>query len=306
MKNQDKLVKPFLKWAGGKTKILNQICDRFPQELINGQINKYIEGFVGGGAVFLYIAQHYDIQKFLLYDVNPELVLAYQTIKINVDDLIDILDKLETKYLRFNDIEKTQYFYKIRDKFNQEKQIINYKNYDKQWLIRTAELIFLNKTCFNGLFRVNRKGLFNVPFGKHKNPHIFDQSNLINLSKILQKTDIRQGDFQDCKKEVNEQTFVYFDPPYRPLNKTSNFNSYNNNNFDDNEQLRLAQFFKILDKKGAKLMLSNSDPTNEDMLDQFFDEAYSNYNIKRIKAPRFINSKAEKRGEINEILITNY
>lgn len=306
MKNKEKIVKPFLKWAGGKTQLLQQISANFPYELINGKITKYIEPFVGGGAVFLSVAENYHIQEFLIYDLNPELVIAYKTIKINVDDLVNILTNLESKYLALNEEARSVYFYEMRTKFNLDKAFINYDQYNEKWLIRTAELIFLNKTCFNGLFRVNNKGLFNVPFGKYKKPNICDGNNLINLSKILQKTQIKLGDFKDCEKEVNEQSFVYFDPPYRPLNKTSNFNSYVGTNFNDHEQLRLRNFFSLLDYKGAKLMLSNSDPKNEDINDHFFDEAYNNYQIKRVQASRFINSKSDQRGRISEILITNY
>lgn len=304
MKNNK--VKPFLKWAGGKTQLLEQISANFPHELINDKITKYIEPFVGGGAVFLYIAQNYNIREFFIYDLNPELVIAYETIKSNVDDLVNILNNLGRKYLALNEEARSLYFYEIRTKFNLDKASINYDKYNDQWLTRTAELIFLNKTCFNGLFRVNNKGLFNVPFGRYKNPNICDSTNLINLSKILQKTEIKLGDFKDCEQQVNKQTFVYFDPPYRPLNKTSNFNSYAGTNFNDHEQLRLRNFFSLLDSQGAKLMLSNSDPKNEDINDHFFDEAYNNYNIKRVQAVRFINSKSDKRGRISEILITNY
>jgi DNA adenine methylase len=301
-----KQVKPFLKWAGGKNQLISQMKDYFPDELLTGKINKYIEPFVGGGAVFLHIAQSYQVSEFFIYDLNPELILAYQTIQQNVEELIAILRDIQDKYLALNHQERNNYFYQIRSQFNQRKKQINFNDYNSEWLERTAQIIFLNRTCFNGLFRVNRKGEFNVPVGRYKTPTICDRDNLRGLAKILQKTHIYQGDFSNCEKEVNKDTLVYFDPPYRPLNKTSNFNSYHSKLFDDSEQLRLRDFFYLLDNKKAKLILSNSDPKNENNNDNFFDEAYSKYQIKRIKASRFINSKGNKRGQINEILIMNY
>ena len=168
-------------------------------------------------------------------------------------------------------------------------------------------LIFLNHTCYNGLFRLNSKGEFNVPRGRYKNPRIFDAENLQNASNALQIADIHLGDFEHCFDVVDDSTLVYFDPPYRPLSKTARFTAYSTYNFGDEEQKRLARFFAGLDQEhGAKLMLSNSDPTNEDPADMFFDDLYGDFNIHRISANRMINSNGAKRGRIRELLITNY
>lgn len=300
------IVKPCLKWAGGKTQVLEQLNSHFPVELKTNKIKKYFEPFIGGGAVFLHIAQFYSINELFICDLNPELVLLYKTIQKDVENLIDILLEIEFEYSILDDEKRKIFFYEERSQFNSQKDQINLDCFDSKWLERTAQIIFLNKTCFNGLFRVNKKGEFNVPMGKYKNPTICDQNNLRELAKVLQRTCICYGDFSSCKEEVNEETFVYFDPPYRALNKTASFNAYSAKTFDDKEQIRLRDFFNLLNNKGAKLMLSNCDPKNENPDDNFFDEAYSQYHIKRIKAPRFINSKASKRGKINELLITNY
>jgi DNA adenine methylase len=299
-------VKPFLKWAGGKGQLLEEIKQIFPDELTTGKIHKYIEPFVGGGAVFLHVARSYPVEEFFLYDLNPELILAYKTIQKDVQELIEVLKDIQEKYLALDERERKTYFYHTRSQFNQRRKQIDFNNYNYEWIERTAQIIFLNYTCFNGLFRVNAKGEFNVPIGRYKNPTICNESNLRALSKILAKTHIHQGDFTECQQFVDRNTLVYFDPPYRPLSKTSNFKSYYSKPFDDSEQLRLRDFFRLLDKQGAKLILSNSDPKNEDDNDNFFDLAYSGYQIKRVKAARYINSKGSKRGEINEILIMNY
>ncbi len=190
--------------------------------------------------------------------------------------------------------------------FNNDKDTIDFQNYHSSWIQRTAELIFLNRTCFNGLFRVNSRGGFNVPFGSYKNPRILDETTLSAASAVLQNTEISIGDFTTCEKFVDRNTFVYLDPPYRPLNRTSKFTGYSKGGFSDSDQVRLAEFFKAIDRRGAKVMLSNSDPKNEDPDDLFFDTLYSGYRIDRVPAKRAINSKGERRGEISELIITNY
>ncbi|MFP5275014.1 MAG: DNA adenine methylase [Coleofasciculus sp.] len=298
--------RPFLKWAGGKSQLIKEIDKNLPEELAQGKINRYIEPFVGGGAVFLYIAQLDKVEEFFIWDINPELVLAYKTIQENVEDLIELLLKLQDKYLSFDVEERKPYFYQIRSQFNQQRQQIDFQTYHPDWVERTAHLIFLNRTCFNGLFRVNSKGEFNVPIGRYKNPKICHANNLKAVAKILQNTQIHYGDFTDSEAFVDHRSLVYFDPPYRPLSKTANFTSYSKETFDDSSQLRLRDFFRVLDQKGAKLILSNSDPKNEDLTDNFFDAAYAGYQIKRVKAKRTINSNANQRGQINELLIMNY
>ena len=298
--------KPFLKWAGGKGQLLKQFENYYPKELKEGKMTKYCEPFVGSGAVFFHIIQNYDIQESLIIDVNQELVIAYQTIKNNVDGVVRQLLDLEKEYLSKEQEQRKDFFYELRDTFNRNLSGIDFDNFSDAWIERTVQTIFLNRTCFNGLFRVNSKGEFNVPSGDYVNPRICYEENLRSVSELLQNTDIRRGDFTESRNFIDSNTFVYFDPPYRPLNKTSSFTSYSKFEFTDEEQLQLATFFKEMDNKGAKLLLSNSDPKNENPEDDFFEDAYESYQIYRVKANRAINSKADKRGKINELIIPNY
>lgn len=252
------------------------------------------------------MAHNYQIKELFISDINTDLVLAYKTIQYNVEELIELLLYIETKYLSLNQNQRSKYFYHVRNNFNVQRNQIDLLKYHQLWIERTAEMIFLNKTCFNGLFRVNSKGEFNVPVGKYKKPSLCNPENLKVIANILQRTEIVQGDFSKCEDFVDRNTFVYFDPPYRPISKTSNFNSYSHQTFDDYEQLRLHQFFQKLDKKNAFLLLSNSDPKNHNIQDDFFEKLYSGYPIEKVKASRFINSNSSKRSQINELLIMNY
>ncbi len=298
--------KPFLKWAGGKSQLLEQLDRRFPAALKRGSIERYVEPFVGSGAVFLHIAQFYPVREFWISDINPELIVAYQTVRDRVEETIERLRTLEAEYLARDREARQIYFYEVRSQFNQNRPDFDFDTPNPDWIDRTVQLIFLNRTCFNGLFRVNQKGEFNVPAGRYKNPTICNFENLQLVSRILQRSRVRYGDFTECLEFVNDRTFVYFDPPYKPISKTSNFNEYSQHKFDDREQFRLRDFFKTLDSLNAKLMLSNSDPTNEDSTDLFFENAYAGYRIDRVRANRHINSNASRRGEINEILVLNY
>lgn len=299
--------KPFLKWAGGKSQLIEKISAYFPPEICAGKITKYAEPFIGGGALFFYIAQnHPEIKSFYISDANAELTIAYQTIQRDVDSLIAALAAIEEKYHSLTREEQKEFFYETRSGFNSKLTEINFKEFQPNWIQRTATIIFLNRTCFNGLFRVNSKGEFNVPFGDYKNPKISDPENLIAVSNLLQKTSIEHADFTGCQHFVDDETFVYFDPPYRPISQTASFNSYAKSSFGDDEQTRLSEFFRLLDEKNAWLMLSNSDPKNINPNDNFFENAYQGFQIERVKATRIINSKAEKRGQINELLIMNY
>ncbi|WP_462273376.1 DNA adenine methylase [Methanohalophilus sp.] len=304
--SMDVKVKPFLKWAGGKKQLLHEFVKRFPDELKNDNINKYVEPFVGGGAVLFHVIQNFSFDEIHIYDANEELILVYTVVKDNVDELIEILKSLEYEYLKLEEDSRKKFYYSIRDKFNLNKKDIHFEKYSPNWIHRAAFLIFLNKTCFNGLFRVNSRGQFNVPFGKYKNPKIANEKNLRNASIALQNVEIHHGDFETCEPIVDNNTFVYFDPPYRPLSKTSNFTSYSKDTFDENSQKRLAKFYRKLNDKSAKLMLSNSDPKNIDAKDHFFEEMYSGFTIERVHAKRMINAKAKGRGEIHELVITNY
>ncbi|MEB3120876.1 MAG: DNA adenine methylase [Snowella sp.] len=304
--NSVNVIKPILKWAGGKGQLLEQIAKHLPQELIEGKIDCYIEPFIGGGAVFFWVAQNFNIREFYLSDINQELILLYKTIQKDVNSLIEELKKIENEYLILNEEKRKIYFFNKRNSYNDFKNQIDLKNFERSWFTRSAEIIFLNRTCFNGLFRVNKKGSFNVPFGNYKNPRICNTNNLLLASKLLQKATIQYSDFTQIQNLATPKTFVYFDPPYRPLTKTASFKSYSQFDFNDDEQKRLASFYQKLDHQGTKLMLSNSDPKNIDKNDNFFDELYSDFTINRIQANRMINSKTSRRGAISELLITNY
>jgi DNA adenine methylase len=285
--------KPFLKWAGGKGQLLAEIDKRVPNELRNGHIDTYVEPFVGGGAVFFHIAQKYpSISKFYLFDINDDLVNCYKAIKNGVGSVIEKLEELKKEFFPLKKSSRKDFYYGIRKEFNSDRS--------------PAKLIFLNKTCFNGLYRVNRKGEFNVPFGDYKNPRICAGSNLRIASEVLQKARIIHGDFQYSKRYINNHTFVYLDPPYRPLSPTAGFTSYSKEDFNQEDQVRLAEFCKEVNSRGVKFLLSNSDPKNENPKDNFFEDHYKEFNIQRVKAIRAINCKASGRGQINELIITNY
>lgn len=298
--------KPFLKWAGGKRQLLDAFIKFYPEELNRLEIENYYEPFIGGGAVFLDVAQRYNIKSAFIYDINEELILTYKVVKKDVLKLISYLKDYRNNYECLNENERSGYFYKTRKEFNSQRIDFDYVNYSPEWIKRAAQIIFLNRTCFNGLFRFNLKGEFNVPVGRYKNPKILDEQNLKKVSELLQIAKIQRADFTEVEKDIKANSFVYFDPPYRPISKTSSFTSYSKNGFGDQQQIELASLFQRLHKKGLKLMLSNSDPKNTDPNDQFFDELYKKHHIFRIPAKRIINSNAAKRQAINEIVVTNY
>ncbi|MDR0967866.1 MAG: Dam family site-specific DNA-(adenine-N6)-methyltransferase [Rickettsiales bacterium] len=287
----------------GKGQLLPQINTFLPDQLKQNKISRYIEPFVGGGAVFFDLVGKYDFDEVFLFDINPELVILYNVIKNNVQSLISELSKIQSEY--FGTPDQTAYYYARRDEFNNFPKQINANMFVSDFVRRAALTIFLNRTCFNGLFRVNSKNKFNVPMGKYANPRILDSENLLKVSEALQNAVIEQVDFAECLKFVNKDTFIYYDPPYRPIKDTSNFNSYAIGDFDDAAQRRLKDVFVVADKAGALQMLSNSDPTNYSD-DRFFDDLYSDFNINRVMARRQINSKADGRNAIRELLITNY
>lgn len=292
------LLKPFVKWVGGKSQLIDELEKMLPAD---GEkiLTKYCEPMVGGGALFFNILSKYDFEQLYISDINPELINAYQVIKNNVDSLIEKLREMQLLFLPMDENGRKLYYYSIRDKFNSTQLC------DITAIEKAAYFIFLNKTCFNGLYRVNRKGQFNVPMGAYKNPMICDEENLRNINKVLQNVTIVCGDYSLSKQFIDKNTFVYLDPPYRPISETSAFTSYNSNTFDDNEQIRLARFIDEINASGAKIVLSNSDPKNINPEDTFFDELYKAYSIKRVSATRMINSKADSRGKINELIICN-
>ncbi len=306
MYNENNLyAKPFLKWAGGKGQLLNQFEKFFPAEIKTGEIENYYEPFLGGGAVFFYMkSKEFPVKNFYLYDINDELIRIYKVIQRDVSELIDRLKYYEKKYFSLAEKQDRKTFYlKVREKLNNEKNNIS-KKYSVSWIDRASQLIFLNRTCFNGLFRFNKSGDFNVPFGDYKNPKICDESNLCLVNKAFQNVKIKILDFRELTKQIKNYSFVYFDPPYMPLNKTSSFTSYSKFNFGIEEQKELAQIFKSLNEKhDIRLMLSNSDPKGN-----FFYRHYKGKNIKinKVEANRMINCIAERRGKISELVITNY
>ena len=292
--------KPFIKWVGGKGQLLSEINKLYPVEL-GKNINKYAEIFVGGGAVLFDILSKYKLDEVYISDKNLELINTYKSIRDDVGILIKLLKEMEEQYTSLNNENRKLYYYEKRREYNNLKINIEENNIEKAVLF-----IFLNKTCFNGLYRVNKKGEFNVPMGAYKKPKICDEENLKNVSMALKKVKIVYADYRESEEFIDNKTFVYIDPPYRPLNITSSFTSYTENDFSDEEQIELAEYIDILNKKGAKIVISNSDPKNNNIDDNFFDELYKNYNINRVKATRMLNSNANLRGAINELLITNY
>lgn len=289
--------KPFVKWAGGKSQLISEIRKKYPKN-----IKCYCEPFVGGGAVLFDILANYKPEKVLINDINKELIITYYQLQNNVDNLIKKLFALQNEFISA-DLEQRKIIYNNNRKlYNSLKN----KSCENNELEIASLFIFLNKTCFNGLYRVNKNGDFNVPMGSYKNPLICDEFNLKKSSSLLKNVKIICGDYSRCIDYINDETFVYIDPPYRPLTQTSSFTSYSAKVFDDKEQIRLADFINIISRKGAIVVASNSDPQNADENDMFFDDLYKNYSIKRIQAKRMINSKGNGRGNINELLISNF
>lgn len=274
--------KPFVKWAGGKRQLLAILSQYVPQNF-----DTYFEPFLGGGAVLFHLISQKPQLGCFVSDLNSTLILSYVTIRDKVDELIITLEKHSENY--FKNPEK--YYYRIRE-CNPKNQI------DK-----VSRLIFLNKTCFNGLYRVNSKGKFNVPIGKYVNPNIVNKENLLAVSHVLQSKEIsiKCEDFTTSLKRAQKDDFVYLDPPYQPVSSTANFTSYTNDNFSLKDQERLFAEFQKLDSKGCKVMLSNS--KSEEMIDLFSE--YSD-NVIEINTNRFINSNSKKRTGHTEILVKNY
>ncbi|MDB5049229.1 MAG: adenine methylase [Fibrobacteres bacterium] len=305
------VARPFLKWAGGKGQLLERLSAYFPKALADGTVQNYFEPFLGGGAMFFHVMQKYPVRSAYLMDANEELVLLYKTVQRDAEPLIAVLAQMEKEYLKLTEAKRLARFLKVRQTLNAARSGMNFRTYSAAWVERASQILFLNKTCYNGLFRVNRDGGFNVPFGKYVRPSIVDPENLRGASKLLAKAKIRLGDFGDLAKMdalLKPGSFIYYDPPYRPLSRTASFTSYSKFAFGDGEQERLAAMFKALDKRGIYQMLSNSDPKNSDPKDDFFEDRYPGYRdtFYRIPASRSINSNPALRGRINEIVITNY
>ncbi|MBP0016296.1 MAG: Dam family site-specific DNA-(adenine-N6)-methyltransferase [Cyanobacteria bacterium SBLK] len=293
--------KPFLKWAGGKSQLISEIQAVVLRKFDRDRSFVYIEPFIGGGAFLFYILNHFsNLEKAIINDINSDLVQSYCTIKEEHEALINSLAIIEQEYYNLHtDTQKKNFYLKKRVEFNQTNVT------DR--IVKTTLLIFLNRTCFNGLYRVNQKGVFNVPFGKHKKPKICDRDNICAVHQCLKNVDILQGDFAKTLDFAGKNTLFYLDPPYKPLNPTSAFTAYSKENFGDRDQLRLKDFCDRVSQKGGHFLLSNSDVQNGDRDRSFFDDLYdADYTIKRVKAKRNINSKGDSRGEISEVLISNF
>jgi DNA adenine methylase len=291
--------KPFLKWAGGKRQLIPAIQAALPHTLRQARELTYVEPFIGGGAVLFWMLQAYpNIQQAILNDINPDLVTAYRIIQQRPRELIKALTTIQESYYRLpSEAARRLYFEEVRAEFN-TRPLEDVRN--------TAVLIFLNRTCFNGLYRVNSKGGFNVPFGRYDQPVICHPQTILADSQLLARVTILHGDFADVLSHVPDNSFFYFDPPYKPLSKTAAFNAYATETFDEASQQRLAGFCRYLDAQGTPWLLSSSDPQNTDATDSYFDDLYEGFTINRIQAKRHINAKADGRGKISELLISNY
>jgi DNA adenine methylase len=277
--------RPFLKWAGGKRQLLPALLERTPQT-----IDTYYEPFIGGGALFFALAADPDLapRRAVLNDMNHELVTTYTAVRDELDALCERLDGLSAEYLAADDEARAAYFYAVRDEHRSEAVEV------------AARLMFLNKTCFNGLYRVNRSGRFNVPHGRYKNPTILDRPNLEAVSRALQSTEITHGDFEAVAASAGPEDFVYFDPPFHPLSETASFTAYTEGAFGRPEQLRLKWHMDALRERGVPVMLSNS--PHEWVVGAY--EA-SRYLVERTPARRAINSKGDRRGVIDELIVTS-
>ncbi len=294
-----KEAKPFLKWAGGKSQLLKEIEARLPNN-INQQDFSYFEPFLGSGAVLFWFLNNFNNLKYaVVNDINSDLINTYNVIKNNPEKLANKLLDLQNEFhsLDIHPENKKSFYYNKRELYNS-------KNLEP--ILNASLFIFLNRTCFNGLYRVNSKGAFNVPLGSYKNPTICDYENIMTVSELIQKVIFLNGDYAKTLEYRTENNFFYFDPPYKPLSESSSFNSYSKDEFNDSEQIRLKGYCDTLNNLGDSWMLSNSDVKGFDETNNFFDDLYANYNIKRVLAKRLINSKSEKRGQLTELLITNY
>ena len=291
--------KPFIKWVGGKSQLIEQLDAQLPADFDRWENVTYIEPFVGGGAMLFYMLQRYpNIRHAIINDVNPDLITCYRTIKDRPVALISSLMDIQGAY---NALEtegaRKDFFLAVRDRYNE-------KNLDP--IENTTKFFFLNRTCFNGLYRVNKRGQFNVPFGKYTNPQICDPVTIRKDSELLQRVEIMTGDFETTFDHAQGNTLFYFDPPYRPLSNTSSFNDYAKEPFNDDAQIRLKEYCDRINEAGFCFMLSNSDCKSRNEEDNFFDVLYGAYHIERVWASRSINSNPSKRGKLTEILVHNY
>lgn len=270
--------KPFLKWAGGKTQLISDIKKALPYHIVRSPFT-YIEPFVGSGAVLFWMLNNFpNMKKAVINDINEDLINTYKIIANNPNGLIAVLQILQDEFhaLEKNEEEKKLYYYQKRELYNSRIEVQS---------VQAALFIFLNRTCFNGLYRVNRKNEFNVPMGSYKKPTICDTQNILAVSEALKKVEVLCGDFEQTLDYADDKSLFYFDPPYKPLSETSSFNSYAQDDFNDEEQIRLRDFCSKLDALNHTWILSNSDVKGKDINDNFFDNLYADYNI-QIRAER--------------------
>ena len=291
--------KPFIKWVGGKTQLISQLDELLPANFEQMDNVTYIEPFVGGGAMLFYMLQRYpNIRQAIINDINGDLTTCYQTVRDYPEELIASLRDIQEAYNeQLTEEGRKDFFMAARARYNE-------KNLDP--IENTTKFFFLNRTCFNGLYRVNKKGLFNVPFGKYVNPQIYDEETIRLDSELLRRVEILNGDFERTFEYANGNTLFYFDPPYRPLSDTSSFNDYTKESFNDDAQIRLKEYCDRINDAGYMFMLSNSDCKGKNEEDNFFDVLYADYHIERVWAARYINSNPTKRGKLTEILVHNY
>ena len=291
--------KPFIKWVGGKSQLISQLEPLLPADFDQKRDVTYIEPFVGGGAMLFNMLQAHDnISRAVINDINPDLTVCYETVRDRPDELVRSLASIQEDYYSVeNEEAKKAYYLRMRDRFNAK---------PADPVENTTLFFFLNRTCFNGLYRVNRAGKFNVPFGRYERPLICDAETIEADSKLLQNVTILTGDFEQTFEHIGGNTFFYFDPPYRPLSDTSSFNDYAKEAFNDAAQIRLKHFCDRLEAANIPFMLSNSDCKGNKDGDNFFDTLYSDYNIERVWASRSVNANPSKRGKLTEILVHNY
>lgn len=291
--------KPFIKWVGGKGQLIEQLEALFPADFDKRENVTYIEPFVGGGAMLFYMLQaHPNIKSAVINDINSDLTTCYRVVRDNPTELIASLSEIQKEYYALqSEEEKKDMFMRMRDRYN-TKSLEEIEN--------STLFFFLNRTCFNGLYRVNKSNKFNVPFGKYSSPTICDATTIYADSALLQNVEILNGDFEETFKYISGDTLFYFDPPYRPLSDTSSFNDYTKESFNDDAQRRLKRFCDKVHDAGCQFMLSNSDCLGKDEKDRFFDDLYRDYVIDRVWASRNINAVASKRGKLTEILVHNY
>lgn len=299
---------PIIKWAGGKKKLAPTIESLVNSQFDLNKIDTYIEPFAGGASLFLYLATKYHFKKQVIMDINPELINLYTQVRDTPKKLLYELATIQDKYNSLSSEddfeEKKKFFYQVRTDFNHDllSEPLESERL-QQGLMQATRFIFLNKTDFNGLYRVNSKGTFNVPFGRRKQINLVDADNLLNFSNLLQNTEILLGDYRETKKFANENSFFYLDPPYRPLSDSASFTNYAKSSFNDDSQIELANFTKEIAGLNAHFALSNSDPHQSDEQDNFFDDLYAEFSINRIQAARMISARSKGRGNVSELLI---